>query len=152
MPYVFVVHSRLVQTRLPLAKAFLRAILTVNTYPFDWHLRCEYMDIQPSTYPHRHEPLLPRLRPSVHLASSTAPQPSSRRVGRHIASVRASLAKESSFSDVTLFVTRRYLKISSSFPRFVSRFLFEFPDPDLLFLLSFDPMLNLIICSDSAHT
>ena len=50
MPYVFVVHSRLVLTRLPLAKAFLRAILTVNTYPFDWHLRREYMDIQPSIW------------------------------------------------------------------------------------------------------
>ena len=45
MPYVFVVHSRLVLTRLPLAKASLRAILTVNTYPVDWHHRREYVDI-----------------------------------------------------------------------------------------------------------
>ena len=64
MHYVFVVHSRLVLSRLPLAKAFLRAILTVNTYPFDWHHRREYVDVSLNIASvraplHRHESLPP---------------------------------------------------------------------------------------------
>ena len=127
--YVFVVHSRLVLTRLPLAKAFPRAILTVNTYPFDWHLRREYMDIQPSTYP--------QFGPSSSRAAPAAPSPfcplrfvdgtSAVIPSRHrhrIASVRAfpvnwSHPFGSSRWAVTRIVTRRYLKdkFTASFPR-----------------------------------
>ena len=76
MPYVFVVHSRLVLTRLPLAKAFLRAILTVNTYPLDWHNLREYVDVSLDIALvraplHRHE-LLPSPPPFYHPPSSPA--------------------------------------------------------------------------------
>ena len=132
MPYVFVVHSRLVLTRLPLAKAFLQAILTVNTYPFDWHLRREYMDIQPSIWT-----VIDTSR-SCRASALLSTSLRRRHLGRHLV---ASAVTDTSHrfgsgvtgkgvilfwrhpSAVTLFVTRRYLKdklSSSSYPCFIS--------------------------------
>ena len=116
MPYVFVVHSRLVLTRLPLAKAFLRAILTVNTYPFDWHLHREYVDISLNIASvraslHRHEPPpLPTLPFVLHWCQPQRPphrfrrshKPPSLRVGCHLIVTSRSHRRASSLPTTSL--------------------------------------------------